>query len=113
MAGALASGAFLLGQIVAWRELAGEGFGLASGVGSAFFYLMTGLHGAHLLGGLVALAIMFAQTRGRETSRSAALRFKLCAAYWHFLLLVWLLLFALLQGWGGGLVALCRNLVGG
>jgi len=113
IAGALASGAFLLGQIVAWRELAGEGFGLGSGVGSAFFYLMTGLHGAHLLGGLVALAITFAQTRGRMSSRSAALRIKLCAAYWHFLLLVWLLLFALLQGWGGGLVALCRTLVGG
>ncbi len=48
--------AFVIGQLVVWRELVGEGYFLASNPANAFFYLMTGLHGLHVLGGLVALA---------------------------------------------------------
>ena len=109
--GALTACGFIVAQIVAWRELADAGFGVGSNVGAAFFYLMTGLHGAHLLGGLVALAIAVAQTRGDIVDPIARSRVKFCAMYWHFLLLVWLFLFALLQGWGGPLVALCRGLI--
>jgi len=107
--GALAACGFLVAQIVAWREMAAAGFGVGSNVGAAFFYLMTGLHGAHVLGGLVALAITVLHARGEMFS--ARPRIKFCAMYWHFLLLIWLFLFALLQGWGGGLVALCRALI--
>jgi cytochrome c oxidase subunit 3 len=113
LVGAVCAGAFLVGQIAAWRQLAEEGFGVASNPGAAFFYLMTGVHGLHILGGLVALAVTFAQTRGDIVSRTAQLRLRLCAAYWHFLLLVWLGLFALLEGWGGGLITLCSGLTGG
>jgi cytochrome c oxidase subunit III len=109
--GAFTSCAFILAQMFAWREMTAAGFGVGSNVGAAFFYLMTGLHGAHLLGGLVALAITLAQTRGDILGETARTRVKFCAMYWHFLLLVWLFLFALLQGWGGGLVALCRGLI--
>jgi len=106
----LAAIAFLLGQIVAWRQFTEAGFGVASNPGDAFFYLMTGLHAAHLLGGLLALAITWAQTGGQIVSQTARLRLKLCAVYWHFLLLVWLFLFALLEGWGGAAIAICRGL---
>ena len=46
---------FLVGQLFAWRQLNAAGFFLAANPGNAFFYLFTGLHGLHLLGGLVAL----------------------------------------------------------
>jgi cytochrome c oxidase subunit 3 len=99
---------FLLGQLLAWRELAGGGYVPASNPADAFFYLITAVHGLHLLGGLVALG------RARSGLRRAPLAklqlgVELCAAYWHFLLLAWLLLFATLAfspsfDW---LVALC------
>ena len=46
---------FLVGQLLAWRQLNAAGYFLAANPGNAFFYLFTGLHGLHLLGGLVAL----------------------------------------------------------
>src|ERR1700738_4632747 len=46
---------FLIGQWMAWRELAGSGFYVASSPSSSFVYLLTGMHGVHLFGGVVAL----------------------------------------------------------
>ncbi len=103
MAGALTAMVFLAGQLAAWREFAREGYFLSTNPANSFFYLLTGVHGAHLLGGLVALA-----AANIVASRSGI---RLCAIYWHFLLVVWLLLFALLAGWAGGFVLICRGLV--
>jgi cytochrome c oxidase subunit 3 len=62
----------------------------------AFFYLITALHGLHLLGGLVASGKTTAKVwRGFEMAR-LRLSVELCAVYWHFLLVVWLVLFGLL-----------------
>ncbi len=47
--------AFVIGQLLVWRELNALGYYLASNPANAFFYLMTGLHGLHVLGGLIAL----------------------------------------------------------
>ena len=47
--------AFLVGQLLAWRQLNAAGYFLAANPANAFFYLITALHGLHLLGGLVAL----------------------------------------------------------
>jgi cytochrome c oxidase subunit 3 len=74
--------AFLAGQLLAWRQLAATGVYLPTNPHGSFFYIMTGLHGAHLLGGIVLLAIAWV-TR-RVTTMSCA------ATYWHFLGLVWL-----------------------
>ena len=63
---------------------------------NAFFYLITGLHGLHLLGGLVAWGWTSAKVwRGFDIAR-VRLSVELCTVYWHFLLVVWLVLFALL-----------------
>jgi len=86
--GALGLG-FLAGQLLAWRLLLGAGYAPAGNPAGAFFYLVTGLHGLHLLGGGVALAWALARD-GRGL--------RACAWYWHYLLGVWLLLFALLLG---------------
>src|SRR5207244_2391178 len=47
--------AFLVGQLAAWRQLVNAGVYLPSTLQSSFFYILTGLHGLHLLGGIVAL----------------------------------------------------------
>ena len=78
---------------------------------NSFFYLITAVHGLHVLGGIVAL--------GRTTIRAlrdvevARLRLSvaLCATYWHFLLVVWLVLLALLTGWAEDFVLICRQLL--
>jgi cytochrome c oxidase subunit 3 len=99
-AGLVAAGAcsvaFLVGQIVAWHQLIDAGYGLASNPANAFFYLLTAAHGLHVAGGLVALGRTADKVwRSGWTSRTR-LSVELCAIYWHFLLLVWLILFGLL-----------------
>jgi cytochrome c oxidase subunit 3 len=104
---------FLAGQIVAWRQLTAAGYVLADNPANSFFYMLTGLHGLHILGGLAVLG----RTRIRAFAGSgfsqARLRLgtELCAIYWHFMLIVWLVLFALFAGWANDFVDLCRQLV--
>jgi len=109
LTGAGAAIAFLAGQLLAWRQFAAAGYFLSTNPANSFFYLITGAHGLHLAGGLVALATTVATARGDISAAQSGIR--LCAIYWHFLLVVWLLLFALLAGWAGDIVVICRGLV--
>lgn len=79
---------FLAGQVAAWRQLAAAGAYLASNPSSSFFYLLTGAHGAHLLGGLAALGYL--GVRGSRTAVAAG------SIYWHFMGVLWVFLFLLL-----------------
>jgi cytochrome c oxidase subunit 3 len=91
---------FLAGQFSAWRRLSAAGYFASANPASAFFYLLTGLHGAHLIGGLAALA-RTARAVWRGVDAAVVRRnVDLCAIYWHFMLLVWIGIFALLNGWG-------------
>lgn len=88
--------AFVAGQFAAWRLLAAGGQWLTSGPASAFFYFLTGAHALHMLGGLYVWArATLRLAAGRETT-AVRQSIELCAVYWHFLLLVWLVLFGLL-----------------
>ncbi len=106
---ALATAGFLVGQLLAWRELTSVGNGLATGPAASFFYLLSGLHGLHILGGLCAL--------GMVTTRTAAdmgrlrLNVGLCVTYWDFLLVVWVGLLVLFLGWANQLVGICRAIL--
>jgi cytochrome c oxidase subunit 3 len=101
--------AFVVGQLLVWRQLSAEGYFLTSNPANSFFYLITGLHGLHVLGGVMALARTIVRT-GQSTDMSKVrLGVELCAIYWHFLLFVWLVLFALLTGWAGEVLAMCRQ----
>lgn len=92
ISGALTLG-FLAGQYGAWNELTASGYLLADNPANSFFYLLTGLHGLHLLGGL----FVWAKATWRAYSGfEVELSVELCATYWHFLLLVWIVLFGLL-----------------
>lgn len=105
--------AFLVGQLLVWRELNAAGYFLAANPANAFFYLVTGLHGLHVLGGLAALGrVAFRALRARRIAPEIArvrLGVELCAIYWHFLLFVWLVLFALIAGWAGDFLEICRQ----
>jgi len=95
--GGMSAFLFLVGQLLAWQQLVELGYFAATNPANAFFYLLTALHGLHLLGGLVA----WSWTSDRVWRRDAEvdrlrLSVDLCAVYWHFLLVVWLVLFALL-----------------
>jgi cytochrome c oxidase subunit III len=101
---------FLVGQLLAWRQLSLTGYFVTSNPANSFFYLITAVHGLHLMGGLVALGRTIAKVwRGAEMTQ-VRLSVELCAIYWHFLLLVWLVLLALLTGWTDNFVDICRQL---
>jgi cytochrome c oxidase subunit 3 len=98
--GLLAAGAFtvvfLFGQLLAWRQLGTMGYFDVSNPAIAFFYLITGIHGLHLLGGLVAWGRAVARVWGDFNVAKMRQSVELCTLYWHFLLGVWLVLFGLL-----------------
>jgi len=98
--GLLAAGAFtvvfLFGQVLAWRQLATMVYFEVTNPAIAFFYLITGVHGLHLVGGLVAWGRTVAKVWGEFDATKIRQSVELCTVYWHFLLLVWLVLFGLL-----------------
>ena len=84
---------FVAGQILAWRQLAAQGIFLASNPSSSFFYVFTGAHGVHLLGGI--LALLYVQFRAtRKVARGTAI--EVVSMYWHFMDGLWVFLFLLL-----------------
>ena len=86
---------FLGGQFEAWRQLAAQGVFLVTNPSSSFFYLLTALHGLHLLGGIVALFYVTYRPwqRSRINQSTAA---DVASIYWHFMDGLWIFLFALL-----------------
>src|SRR3984893_16889229 len=110
-AGGASAVTFLIGQLLAWRELSAAGYFLASNPANSFFYLLTAVHGLHLMGGLVALGRTTAKVWRGVAVTQLRLSVELCAIYWHFLLLVWLVLLGLLAGWTGNFFVLCRPFV--
>jgi cytochrome c oxidase subunit 3 len=111
IAGGLFAFTFLVGQLFAWQQLNAEGYFLAANPANAFFYLLTGVHGLHLLGGLVALGRTADKVwRGFDLGQVRS-SVQLCAVYWHFLLALWLVLFSLLTPWVGEFAVICRQLL--
>jgi len=89
--------AFLVGQGMAWRRLAAEGFFVASSPSSSFVYLLTGAHAVHLFGGIVALLVVAAAVLCRRSLESPCILVDITAWYWHFMALLWIYILALLE----------------
>jgi cytochrome c oxidase subunit 3 len=100
--------AFLAGQLVVWKQMDAAGYFVTSSAATAFFYLLTAVHGAHVLGGLVAWARAAWRARRPSDRRRSTLAIELCATYWHYLLAVWIVLYALLVSNDLGL-AICTT----
>ncbi len=87
--------AFLLGQVVAWRILVNEGIYLASNPASSFFYIFTGAHALHLLGGVAAL--IYVARRNYDAAKiTRTVAAEVTSYYWHFMDALWLFLVALM-----------------
>lgn len=86
--------AFLVGQYMAWQQLNASGHYITTNPADAFFYLLTGLHAMHILGGMYVWAR--ATVRVFSGHDNAEESIQLCTVYWHFLLVVWLVLFGLM-----------------
>jgi cytochrome c oxidase subunit III len=88
--------AFLGGQLLAWQQLSASGQFVTSGPATSFFYLLTAVHGLHLIGGLLVWGKTMGRLAGGAELIDVRLSVQLCATYWHYLLLAWVILFALL-----------------
>jgi len=99
----LLGSAFLVSQLIAWRQLAAQGVYISSHPHSSFFYLLTGAHAVHLAGGLLALGFLWLRSRrSLDGARLVAKRQAVADAvsiYWHFMDALWIYLFLLLFLW--------------
>lgn len=88
---------FLAGQLAAWQMLTSRGVFLPTSPHAAFFYMLSAVHGAHVLGGLGALG--WTRRRARRgfytPARHAGLTH--AAVYWHFVGGLWAYLLVLLS----------------
>lgn len=94
---------FLATQLLAWRDLVAGGIYLATNPHSSFFYVLTGVHGLHLLGGILMLGFLLLQAWRRAGEGLARARrvdsADAVAIYWHFMDGLWIYLFLLLFLW--------------
>lgn len=88
--------AFCASQVAAWSHFRAAQGTLRPGLYEYLFYFMTGLHGLHVLGGLVPLVVITVNAFYERYSPLSPGGVRFCAAYWHFLGGVWLVLFWML-----------------
>ena len=98
-AGTLLGTAFLAGQVVAWNQLAERGFYLRGHPSSAFFYVLTWAHAAHVVGALGAVMYVEYRTLRFQLGPSRRTLVDVSAIFWHFLDVLWLGIMALFAFW--------------
>jgi cytochrome c oxidase subunit III len=86
---------FLLVQGLEWARLVGFGLTVRSGVYGATFYTLIGIHGAHVLGAVVWLALVTLAAQAGRYRREAHTSLLCCAMYWHFVVALWPVLYLL------------------
>ncbi len=94
---------FLVSQLLAWQQLVQQGIYVATNPHSSFFYLLTAVHGVHLLGGLIALLYLALRARPPKDNELAVAKGQAAAdvatLYWHFMDVLWIYVFFLLFFW--------------
>ncbi len=96
-AGGALSIAFLAGQVAGWQAVGPSLYFIQGSPAIAFFYVLTIAHGMHLIGGLYVLGRSAMRFAGGAELIDLRQSLQLCSIYWHFLLLVWLVVFAVLM----------------
>ena len=89
--------AFLIGQWMAWRQLAASGFYVATTPSSSFVYLLTGTHAIHLMGGVLALLVAGVASLLRRPVGARSIVVDVTAWYWHFMAFLWIYILCLLE----------------
>ncbi len=88
--------AFSVGQYMSWSELVDQGVYFVGNPAGSFIYVFTGLHVAHLAGGLIYLLVVLRRAFAYKVHSKSMLGIELCATYWHFLGGLWLYLYIFL-----------------
>ena len=96
MASGVLTAAFLVGQMAAWQQLNASGQFLTSNPSNSFFFLLTGVHAIHILGGMYVWGRATLKAYSGGSASAVKHSVELCTIYWHFLLLVWLIFFGLM-----------------
>ncbi|NEU72908.1 heme-copper oxidase subunit III [Hassallia byssoidea VB512170] len=87
---------FLIGQVLEWRNMP---FGLDAGLAGATFYLLTGFHGMHVFTGVVLLLYMYFRSLVPGNYNAGHQGVSAVSLFWHFVDLIWIILFLLLYVW--------------
>jgi cytochrome c oxidase subunit 3 len=91
LAATVALGAvFLINEVLEWSTLT---FGFSSSAFSTIFYLLTGFHGLHVLGGLILMTVVAWVVFGRGSRAPTAASIRVTSYYWHFVDVIWVVLF--------------------
>lgn len=100
-AGGASALAFLVVQYWAWQALLASGITGTGNPAASFFYLLTAMHALHVFGGLLCwllvLRFVLRSVTASPDDMASIWRVRLCTRYWHFLLLLWLVLYAALS----------------
>lgn len=86
---------FVLVQLWSWQAMLASGYFVNGNPANSFFFLITGVHALHVVGGVVAWCLAARASRHVDDA-AFGLSLRLCAVYWHFLFVVWLFLFYML-----------------
>lgn len=89
--------AFLVGQWYAWGDLVDKDVYFVGNPSGTFIYVLTGVHGVHLISGVIFLIIVLISSFRYKVHSKSLLRIEMCATYWHFLGALWLYLFFFLS----------------
>ena len=88
---------FLLGQFYAWKQLVQSDVYFVGNPSESFVYVLSGLHGLHLVSALIFLLIVWRAVNKGLTPLKGQTQIEMCVTYWHFLGGLWLYLFAFLS----------------
>ena len=88
--------AFLAGQLMAWDQLVDAGVYFVGNPAGSFMYVFTGVHGLHLVGGIVFLLFVLISSLKNKVHARRLLNMEMCTTYWHFLGGLWIYLFVFL-----------------
>ena len=87
---------FISGQLQVWQQLNQSGFYITTNPANSYFFLLTGVHAVHIIGGVLVFMRCIWLFAINLSYQQLASRLKLCALYWHYLFFIWLFLFFLL-----------------
>jgi cytochrome c oxidase subunit 3 len=87
---------FVIMQVIGFKELWANGFTLTANVSFSFLYIIVGLHALHVLGGIVALVVLFLKAFSSRVKSYNSVPVEVVSTYWHFVDLLWVYLFIFL-----------------
>ena len=83
---------FIILQVIGFQQLWAKGITLQANVSYSFLYVIVGLHAAHVIGGIIALLVLFSKAFSRKTRNYNNVPVELVSTYWHFVDILWIYL---------------------